>query len=133
MRPAIRVAVSGEDEASVSIADYQSEADEDASAREREETKRLLYVALTRPRDRLYLSTALKDGRIRPGPGSLAQVLPEGVRALFAAAARDSEVAWSCGTRARHLFTVAQPSAEPRQLARALKEPALVDDFDPLR
>ena len=44
-------------------------------AREREETKRLLYVALTRARDRLYLSTALKDGRVQPGRGSLAEVL----------------------------------------------------------
>src|SRR6185295_19111097 len=45
-------------DASVAIADYQSEADEDARARDREETKRLLYVALTRARDRLYLSAA---------------------------------------------------------------------------
>ena len=131
-RPAIRVGVTGEDEASVSIADYQSEADEDASAREREETKRLLYVALTRARDRLYLSAALKDGRIRPGPGSLSQVLPDEVRALFAAAAGVGEVAWGGGKGARHLFTVPQALAEPRQLARALKEPTLVDDFDPL-
>ena len=47
---------------SVAIADYQSEADEDAQAREREETKRLLYVALTRARDRLYLSATVQDG-----------------------------------------------------------------------
>ena len=34
-------------EPSVAIADYQSEADEDSVAKEREETKQLLYVALT--------------------------------------------------------------------------------------
>ena len=60
----------------MAIADYQSEADEDAQAREREETKRLLYVALTRARDRLYLSAAVKDGVCRIGRGSLGEVLP---------------------------------------------------------
>ena len=60
----------------MAIADYQSEADEDAQAREREETKRLLYVALTRARDRLYLSTTVKDGACRMGRGSLGEVLP---------------------------------------------------------
>jgi ATP-dependent helicase/nuclease subunit A len=81
MRAPIRVADLAGGEASVAIADYQSEADEDARAREREETKRLLYVALTRARDRLYLSAALKDGVFRPGPGSLGEVLPASARA----------------------------------------------------
>ena len=66
----------GGGEPSVAIADYQSEADEDAQAREREETKRLLYVALTRARDRLYLSATVKDGVCRMGTGSLGEVLP---------------------------------------------------------
>ncbi len=67
-------------EASVAIADYQSEADEDAQARDREETKRLLYVALTRARDRLYLSTTVQDGVCRMGRGSLGEVLPASFR-----------------------------------------------------
>ena len=83
MRPPIRVADLGGD-ASVAIADYQSEADEDARARDREETKRLLYVALTRARDRLYLSAVLKDGVFRAGPGSLGEVLPASVKARMA-------------------------------------------------
>jgi len=82
IRAPIRVADAG-GEASVAIADYQSEADEDARARDREETKRLLYVALTRARDRLYLSATLKDGVFKPGPGSLGEVLPASVRALL--------------------------------------------------
>ena len=81
MRPPIRVADLADGDASVAIADYQSEADEDARARDREETKRLLYVALTRARDRLYLSAALKDGVFRAGPGSLGEVLPAAVKA----------------------------------------------------
>jgi ATP-dependent helicase/nuclease subunit A len=60
----------------VAVGDYQSEADEDDRARDREETKRLLYVALTRARDRLYLGSVVKEGRIQPTRGSLAEVLP---------------------------------------------------------
>ena len=67
-RAPIRVMVDGYDTPSVSIGDFESEADEDASAREREETKRLLYVAVTRARDRLYLGAVVKDGGFKPGP-----------------------------------------------------------------
>jgi len=84
IRPAIRVSDVGGD-ASVAIADYQSEADEDAAAREREESKRLLYVALTRARDRLYLSATVQEGRFRAGRGSLAEVLPDRIKAMFVA------------------------------------------------
>ena len=57
-RGAIRVSSKGDTEkAWISVGEFQSEADEDAKEREREETKRLLYVALTRARDRLYLAS----------------------------------------------------------------------------
>src|SRR3954469_11798289 len=85
MRPPIRVADLAGGDASVAIADYQSEADEDARARDREETKRLLYVALTRARDRLYLSATVKDGVFRAGPGSLGEVLPSSVKSKITA------------------------------------------------
>ena len=68
-RAPIRVGDDAAGEASVAIADYQSEADEDAQAREREETKRLLYVALTRARDRLYLSATVQGRRLPDGAG----------------------------------------------------------------
>jgi ATP-dependent helicase/nuclease subunit A len=83
VRAPIRVVDDPTGDASVAIADYQSEADEDAQAREREESKRLLYVALTRARDRLYLSAALKDGVCRFGRGSLGEVLPASVKSRF--------------------------------------------------
>jgi ATP-dependent helicase/nuclease subunit A len=82
----IRVLADGYGTPSVSIGDFQSEADEDTTAREREETKRLLYVALTRARDRLYLAAAVKDGTFKPGRGSLGEVLPRAVGARFEAA-----------------------------------------------
>jgi ATP-dependent exoDNAse (exonuclease V) beta subunit len=85
-RAPIRVVDDPTGDASVAIADYQSEADEDAQARDREESKRLLYVALTRARDRLYLSAALKDGVCRFGRGSLGEVLPSSVKSRFVTA-----------------------------------------------
>src|SRR5213076_2150940 len=65
VRAPIRVAADADGSTSVAIADYQSEADEDAQARDREETKRLLYVALTRARDRVYLSATVDKGTCR--------------------------------------------------------------------
>ena len=62
------------------------EADEAARARDREETKRLLYVAVTRARERLYLSGVVREGRFAAGRGSLAEVLPQGFQKMFAAA-----------------------------------------------
>jgi ATP-dependent helicase/nuclease subunit A len=111
-RAPIRVTDDAGGEASVAIADYQSEADEDVSAREREESKRLLYVALTRARDRLYLSATVKDGQCKMGKGSLGEVLPAGVRARFPAAA-------------------AEPATErpPHGIEREAAAPAPIDDF----
>jgi ATP-dependent helicase/nuclease subunit A len=82
----IRVTVDGE-AASVSVGRFASDMDEADREREKHETRRLLYVGMTRARDRLYLSTSLKDGALVPGRGSLAEVLPASVRDLFAQAA----------------------------------------------
>jgi ATP-dependent helicase/nuclease subunit A len=87
-RAPIRVLADGYGTPSVSIGDFESEADEDAAAREREETKRLLYVALTRARDRLYLGAVVKNGAFKPGRGSLGEVLPPSIRARFDNAVR---------------------------------------------
>jgi ATP-dependent helicase/nuclease subunit A len=99
-RAPIRVSDDVQGEASVAIADYQSEADEDASARDREESKRLLYVALTRARDRLCLSATVKDGVCRMTRGSLGEVLPARIKTMFvnAAAAATDEAAPDAST-----------------------------------
>jgi hypothetical protein len=47
-------------------------------------------VALTRARDRLYLSASLSAGVIRPTKGSLGEVLPGFVRNLFAQASSEA-------------------------------------------
>ncbi len=98
----IRVAGQSAGEESVAIADYQSEADEDASSRDREETKRLLYVALTRGRDRLYLSAGVPDGTFRAGRGSLGDVLPDDLRGVFVKAAAGEDTTWVGPSGQRH-------------------------------
>jgi len=119
-RAPIRVSVGAGAEPSVAIADYQSEADEDAQAKDREESKRLLYVAATRARDRLYLSATVQDGKCRMGRGSLGEVLPDAVKALFVQAAAeqaiggeaDSAVGWTGASGTTHVFKVpAGPAA----------------------
>jgi ATP-dependent helicase/nuclease subunit A len=83
----VRVVANAGEEPSVSVGPFVSDADEADRERERHETRRLLYVAFTRARDRLYLSSVVKDGALAPGRGSLAEVLPESLKTLFAHAA----------------------------------------------
>ena len=110
-RDAIRIAGDAAGEAiSVAVGDYRSDADEDETARDREETKRLLYVALTRARDRLYLSSALKDGALQAGRGSLADVVPQSLLETFTSAyGASTPVVWN-GRRHVHRFHVVAPA-----------------------
>ena len=107
-RDVIRIAgTAAADAISVAVGDYRSEADEDDAAREREETKRLLYVALTRARDRLYLGTALKDGRVQAGRGSLAEVLPASLLdAVAQAYLAGGHADWTVASGTVHRFHV---------------------------
>jgi len=113
------VRVSGDD---VSVGPFVSELDEQERFREREETKRLLYVALTRARDRLYLGTALKDGAIALGRGSLAEVLPESLRAAFVRAAQDhgDSVSWTSEAGQVYEMTIVRSQDLPQEGIPAL-------------
>jgi len=105
------VRVSGED---VSVGPFVSESDDEERFREREETKRLLYVALTRARDRLYLASSLKDGAFAIGRGSLGDVLPESLRGLFVRAAQAEGTAeWTSESGRSYIFTVCRVPTEP--------------------
>jgi hypothetical protein len=97
------IRAAGED---VSVGPFVSETDEAERAREREEIKRLLYVALTRARDRLYLSSVLKEGQMVAGPGSLASVLPDSLKAVFASALNQpgGTVEWTGGSGRTYVF-----------------------------
>jgi ATP-dependent helicase/nuclease subunit A len=73
---------------------------------EREEAKRLLYVSLTRARDRLYLAAALRDGGFRPGHGSLGEVLPRAFVAFLTgqpSVESGRQVVWQTGN-GQHVF-----------------------------
>jgi ATP-dependent helicase/nuclease subunit A len=137
-RPPIRVATASDGRPAVAIADFQSDADDETQARGREETKRLLYVAMTRARDRLYLSATVTEGGCRTGRGSLGEVLPRSLVALFPNDASEQPIRlnWTTGEegRATHpLFGLAyKPGAEPR--TRRPPEPSASppDDFSRL-
>jgi ATP-dependent helicase/nuclease subunit A len=121
------------DEASVAVGDFQSAGDEDQAAKDREETKRLLYVALTRARDRLYLGAVLKDGAIQPGRGSLAEVLPASLLPCFSSAATPAEaVSWTASSGVTHVFRACPSLPAPGPHAtqtRAMQAAPAENDF----
>jgi ATP-dependent helicase/nuclease subunit A len=107
----VRVIVDGQEDTSVSVGPFVSEMDEADREREKHETRRLLYVAATRARDRLYLSSSVKDGRMVPGRGSLGEVLPPTIlKDLFSKAAYASpgeeSISWTSGSGASFEFRV---------------------------
>jgi ATP-dependent helicase/nuclease subunit A len=122
----VRVIVSGDEEPSVSIGPFVSDMDDIDRVRERHEGRRLLYVALTRARDRLYLSSALKKGAVAAGRGSLAEVLPESICGLFARAAsafpEAPTVAWTSSASWTFEFRICRPAA-----AAAVQVESVVD------
>jgi ATP-dependent helicase/nuclease subunit A len=107
------VADAGIGEPSVSIGDHQSEADADSVEREREESKRLLYVAVTRARDRLYFSAVVQDGRFHRARGSLAEVFPSTLAETIERAADPAEpevIEWA-GPGGRHRLRICRDIA----------------------
>jgi ATP-dependent helicase/nuclease subunit A len=136
----MRVIADGEGgEPSVSIGPFVSETDELEREREKHETRRLMYVALTRARDRLYLSTALKDGVLQPGRGSLAEVLPDSLKRLFprAAAAVVEDCAtlnWSGQSGRPFEWRICRPPIVPpaRVTAVATVQPGTAQGFEAL-
>ena len=131
--PAVRVVVeSGAADDSVSVAPFVSETDEREREREQQETKRLLYVGMTRARDRLYLSSALKEGAMAIGRGALAEVLPDSLKALFpaAAVAVDDTITWTASSGRSFAWSVVRsPDSssipEPVDIRRAQQVPVL--------
>jgi ATP-dependent exoDNAse (exonuclease V) beta subunit len=126
----IRVIVDGEGgEPSVSVGPFVSETDEAEREREKHETRRLMYVALTRARDRLYLSSVLKKGMMQPGRGSLGEVLPDSVRQLFSRAATAFEecaaIGWAGPSGRPFDWRVCRvPAAQPTVVAEVATTPA---------
>jgi ATP-dependent exoDNAse (exonuclease V) beta subunit len=105
--PPIRIAPDEPPSDAVAVGDFHAAFDDDVPARDREETKRLLYVAVTRARDRLYLSSLAENGRFESRPGSLGEVLPRSVRELLGRAGQPagaSTVGWTAASGRSHRF-----------------------------
>ena len=79
---------------SFSVSPFRANEDGEERLNEREESKRLLYVALTRARDRLYLSMVTSDSSIKPSRGSLAEVLPASFLSSLEAAIGSGRAEW---------------------------------------
>lgn len=92
--------------ASVAVGEHLNEADRDNEAKEHEETKRLLYVALTRARDRLYLGGTLTSGRFAPVKGSLGRILPDTLKAALSSPDDGSPLQWNGGSMTHTLRRV---------------------------
>ena len=136
-RDPIRVVAApvGEDEdedaevegASVAVGEHLNETDRDNAAKDLEETKRLLYVALTRARDRLYLGATLHDGLFAPIKGSLGRTLPESLQ--IAIANSDS---WQGASRTHAIRRVPAAGETPGVWRAAASAVDRTDDFAPL-
>ncbi|HEX8029593.1 MAG TPA: 3'-5' exonuclease, partial [Vicinamibacterales bacterium] len=101
-------------EPSVAITDHESAGDRDDEAREHEETKRLLYVALTRARDRLYLAGTVANGKLVLQRGSIGRVLPPSLTVAMAMVDDADAFNWT-GVAAHRIRRV--PSAGATALA----------------
>jgi len=126
-RAPIRVVTDSKDDQSwLSVSDFQSEADLDARAKDREEGKRLLYVAISRARDRLYLVSEAKDGCFKPWGGSLGDLLPATLKPKFEeafAAGEYTAIHWRSSSGKSHTFRIGglrrHDSTDQRAIAAA--------------
>jgi ATP-dependent helicase/nuclease subunit A len=113
----------------VTITDHASAADRD-DEKDHEETKRLLYVAMTRARDRLYLSGTVTAGKVAVLRGSLARVLPASLT-LAMAAGDEAAALWS-GQSATHVLRRVPPAgAPPLEWRPSATRPRLAADYTP--
>ena len=123
--------------ASVAVGDFTSEADTESPERDAEETRRLLYVAVTRARDRLYFSSPLKEGRFEPRRGSLGSVLPASFAAVFnrQPASEPSLACWRGPSGRNHDLRVCPVGVSARETPDAARPGAFTgreDAFDRL-
>ena len=107
--PSVQVTTAaGDGRPSVSVWPFRTAADDDQRLADREESKRLLYVAATRARDRLYFSAVADAGVFKPGRGSLGEVLPVSFVAALGQAAGTTEpvVDWVGASGRTHRLAV---------------------------
>jgi ATP-dependent helicase/nuclease subunit A len=96
-------------DAAVTITDHDNPEDRDDDEKDHEETKRLLYVALTRARDRLYLASSVSGGKIVQQRGSIGKVLPATLTGAMAAGGEGDEIVWQGASSVHRLRRVRIP------------------------
>jgi ATP-dependent exoDNAse (exonuclease V) beta subunit len=101
-------------EPSVTISDHESTADRDDEEKDQEETKRLLYVALTRARDRLYLAGTIANGKLMLQRGSIGRVLPATLTAVMALELDTDLITWAGASSTHTIRRVPAAGAMPR-------------------
>jgi len=132
-RPAVSVidrSVGGEPE----VAFQTTDGTKLEELREQEELRRLLYVAVTRARDRLYLAAELdpKTRRLKRGARSLASLLPASLTETFAAVAGGGDiVSWQTAGQ-RFDFRAVRDVAAPTPPAGESAGPVIPADVEPL-
>jgi len=97
--------------------------------RETEELRRLMYVAVTRARDRLYFAADLKEGKLRRAGRSLASLMPESLVNLFGQATvsdQGAEVDW-VSDRGSFTFRVCRAPNGPLNRPALAPQPTAVD------
>ncbi len=111
--PAVRVVPDrGDGHPSVTVWPYRDATEVAERQHDIEETKRLLYVASTRARDRLYLSAVLHEGDLRANRGSFAEVLtPDFLHVFERAAGGGGTVSWAGRDGRTHEFQVPRHEA----------------------
>jgi ATP-dependent helicase/nuclease subunit A len=98
--------------------------------REREELRRLLYVSVTRARDRLVLAGEVDEqNRLRKGARSLGSLLPDSLADLFrqASMATGDAVDWTSGS-GRFAFEICRPGHDLAPATSRVAEPERVPD-----
>lgn len=115
--PAISVVPKdGDGQADVSVSLSSTPAGKVERLRDQEESRRLLYVAMTRARDRLYLSAEVPDEpKFGQQPG-FAKLLPGTLRRTMIAALpgrAGREVEWSSAEGQTFAFQVCEPDPDP--------------------
>jgi hypothetical protein len=105
------------DEPQVTVSDHERASDRD-DEKDAEETKRLLYVALTRARDRLYLAGTITAGKVALQRGSLGKVLPPALPILMAGPDDNGRLVWQ-GSSAAHVLRACFSGKSPEKAVNA--------------
>ena len=102
--------IDDEGEPLVAIRDHEDVGDRE-DEKDREETKRLLYVAMTRARDRLYFGLTVTGGKAVLQRGSLGRLLPVSLQEVLVGA-DDTPAAWPGHSTTHALRRVPVPGAK---------------------